>query len=140
MPDIRDLKKQVRRAYQSLVSLYCPALTETVHFTSSGFNHLLYESNRTPRKISEQYMKLMCFQHVPDVIAHCTKISEVRTLKRKDKGIWKTATCYELVYEVEPGKEIQVILERVGNGKLHFLSVMRHNRRPKTQKRPVRRS
>jgi hypothetical protein len=55
MVDIRELINEKRAFYKSIVSLYCPILGETVYFTSEGFNHLLFESNRMPRKLSERY-------------------------------------------------------------------------------------
>lgn len=136
MSNIHDLKKKQRVFYKSIVSVFCPILNDTVYFTSEGFNHLLYDrSNRKPRKISEQFMKLQCLTHAPLVIKKCTVISEIRQIERNIKGKKKSGVHYELVHEVSPGEKIRVIVEKMGTGKYRFLSVMRHGRKLKNKKR-----
>ncbi|MCL4353138.1 hypothetical protein M1615_01545 [Patescibacteria group bacterium] len=135
MANIYDLKKKQKAFYKSIVSVFCPILNDTVYFTSEGFNHLLYDkSNRKPRKISEQFMKLQCLTHAPLVIRKCAFISETRLIERNIKGKKKLGVHYELVYEVKAGEKIRVIVEKIGTGKHKFLSVMRHNGRRKNKK------
>lgn len=135
MVNIYNLKKKQRAFYKGIVSVFCPILNDTVYFTSEGFNHLLYDrSNRKPRKISEQFMKLQCLIHAPLVIQKCMLISETRAIERNVKGKRKSGLHYELVYEVTPGEKIRVIVEKIGTGKHKFLSVMRHGRRVKNKK------
>ena len=57
MSDLKKLVEKQKNFYKGVVSVFCPILNNTVYFTSDGFNHLLYESNRMPRKIGEQFMK-----------------------------------------------------------------------------------
>lgn len=134
MQDIRQLKKQQRAFYANIVSVFCPILNDSVFFTSEGFNHLIYESNRMPRKIGEQFMKLKCLSEAPKVISKCHVISDTRQVQRKIKGIYKTVTRYELVHKVRKDTEIRVIVERIGTGKYRFLSVMPHGRKSKPKK------
>ncbi len=134
MVHISALKEQQRLFYKSIISVKCPILNNPVHFTSEGFNHLLYESNRKPRTIDEQYLKLKCLEYAPEVIKKCALVSETRQLEKRIKGKLKSVTHYELIHEVLPGKQIRVIVEKVGTGKYKFLSVMPHKR--KTKKRP----
>jgi len=123
-----------KRLYKSIVSVYCPILSNTVFFTSEGFNHLLYEDYYHPRNVNEQYMKLKCLPYAPEVVKKCTLISETRKVKRKIKKKFKDAIQYELVHEVSPGKKIRVVVEKIGTGKYRFRSVMPHDR--KSKKRP----
>ena len=135
MTNIYDLKKRQRVFYKSIVSVFCPILNDTVYFTSEGFNHLLYDSsNRKPRSISEQFMKLQCLTHAPLVIQKCTLVSKTRLIERSIKGKKKSGVHYELVYEVKVGEKIRVIIEKIGTGKHKFLSVMRHNKTHKNKK------
>lgn len=134
MIHILTLKEKQRVFYKSIQTVECPILDNPVYFTSEGFNHLLYNSNRTPRAINEQYMKLQCLKYVPEVIKKCEFISETRQINKTIKGKLKSVVYYELVHEVLPGKHIGVIIEKVGSGKYRFLSVMPH--REKTKKRP----
>ena len=122
-----------RAMYKSIVSVFCPILDETVYFTSDGFQHLLYKSNRKPRKLSERYMKLMSLEHAKTVITSCTFVSQSRIVRRKIKGTLRDVVRHELVHEVKQGVQIRVVVEKIGTGKAHFLSVMPHNRRSKPQ-------
>lgn len=135
MGDIRKLKEKQKTFYKSIVSVSCSILNDTVYFTSEGFNHLIYKSNGKPRKISEQFLKLSCLTHAPDVIKKCGQITETRKFKKNVKNKLKDTIHYELVHEVSVGKEMRVIVEKVGTGKHKFLSVMPH-RKHKTKKRP----
>jgi len=140
MVTIYALKEKQKAFYKNIGSVFCPILNDTVYFTSEGFNHLLYESSRKPRTISEQFLKLQCLTHAPTVIRKCKVISEIRTIKRNVKGKVKEGTYYELVYEVKKEENIRVVIEKIGTGKHKFLSVMPHDKRQKIKKRQQRRS
>lgn len=131
MKNIYNLKKIQKAFYKSIVSVFCPLLNEVVYFTSDGFIHLLYESNRMPRNISEQFMKLKCLPHAPIVIQKSKIIVDTRTFEIKVKGKKKTLIQYALAYEVSKGVIIRVVVGRLGAGKLRFISVMPHNNKSK---------
>ena len=65
---LTTLKKQQRAFYESIVSVYCPVIGDTVYFTSKGFNHLIYNTNRRPRKVNEQFLKLKNLSYAPEVV------------------------------------------------------------------------
>jgi len=129
--NIRTLISRQKLFYKSIVSIDCPILNETIYFTSEGFNHLIYESNRAPRKISERYLKLTFLDYVPKVITHCTEILETRKTKRKIWGKYKKILYFTLVYEITKGIKVRVIIEKIGNGKYKFKSVMPHDKKSK---------
>jgi len=123
----------------------CPALGNDVHFTAQGFDHLINESNSTyyrsrPRLASEQYLKLKCLDHAAAVIGGCASVSKVRPIIKKIKGRDRTGFQYELVHEIAPDKKMRVIVEKIGNGKHKFVSIMWHDHRSKPKKRPKGRS
>lgn len=136
MADYRKFIGKQKAFYKSIVSVTCPILNDTVYFTSDGFLHLIYESNRKPRKQSEQYLKLKCLDHAPAVLGNCTQILEARPKTKKVKGKIKTGYDYELVHEVTPGQYISVVVEKIGSGKYKFVSVMRLNKKSGTKKHP----
>jgi|GEM_PF-1111341 len=131
MVNIYKLIRLSKSFYKKIGSIYCSILNDNVYFTSEGFNHLLYESYGRPRNVNERYMKLKCLPYAPQVIKKCTSISEVRKVKRRIKNKLKNATHYELIHEVHPGKKIRVIVEKIGNGKYRFMSVMPHDKKSK---------
>lgn len=138
--DIKELRKKQKAFYDSIVSVYCPILKETVYFTSDGFNHLIFESNRQRRIVGEQYMKLMCLDHAPVVVSNSQK-STKRITRKKVNGKWKNVEQFKLVFEVEAGKKIRVVIEKRGSGKCIFWSIMPHDKAskpPKTKKHPVK--
>jgi len=137
MSDIRTLIQKQKSFYKNIISINCPILNETVYFTSEGFNHLIYESNRAPRKISEQYLKLIFLKYVPKVITNCIEILETRKTKRKIWGKYKKIICYTLVYEVIKGIKVRVIIEKIGNGKCKFKSVMPHDKKSKIYSKKI---
>lgn len=138
--DIIKLVEEQRAYYKSIVSVYSPILEGTVYFTSIGFNHLLYEANRRPRKLSERYMKLKCLNHATTVLVKCDAISKTRQVEVKIKGKTKKVIWHELVCEIQQGVIIRVIVEKVGTGKLKFKSIMPHKNSSKPKKRPNGRS
>lgn len=121
--DIRPFIKKQKKFYKSLTFINCPILEDSVYFTSSGFNHLLYKSNRRPRNVGERILKLRCLTFAPEVIKKCVLISETRQTEK--------VIHYELVHEVSKGKKIRVIIEKPSMGKYKFLSVMPHDRKSK---------
>lgn len=124
MKDLATLKEEVLDLYRNVGSVYCPILQATVNFTSEGFNHLIYESNRKPRNINEQYLKLSNFCYAPRVLERCKVVTETREMSRFVKGKLKKVLRYELVHEAIPGKKIRVIVQKIGTGAYTFLSVM----------------
>lgn len=135
---LKTLIAEQKAFYNSLVSVFCPILNETVYFTSEGFNHLMFKNSRIPRSSAEQFMKLKCLKYVPKVITNCSQKGQIRQDKRKIKGKWKKVLRFEIVHEVEKGASVRVIIERIGTGRYHFWSVMPHNNRSKKVLTPTK--
>ena len=137
---LKKLKLKQRKFYKSIESVFCPALKENIYFTSKGFNHLLYDSNHMPRKVSEQYLKLKLFEYVPKLIKESTRIHSIRIFKKgafyKNRREIITITRYALVGNVRDIGRIRVIIERINSDKYCFLSDM-PNKRSKKQKAPL---
>ena len=133
MKGIRALKRKQKLLYKSIVSVECPILKETIYFTSEGFNHLIYDSNRKPRNINEQFLKLSCLAHVPKAIEQCQTILSVRKLKKKIRGKYKKVAHYGLIGKIKRDLTIRVIVEKVGRGKCKFLSVMPHDKKTRIE-------
>lgn len=128
---LRTLIIEQKAFYNSIVSIFCPILNETVYFTSEGFNHLLYENYGKPRTPAEKFMKLKCLSHVPKVVKNCSRQVAIRKIRRKTKGVWKNGLHFELVHGVKTGASIRVIVEKIGTGHHRFWSVMPHDNKSK---------
>jgi len=66
--NIYKLRKKSKALYKNIISVFCPILNNTVYFTSEGYNHLLYEDFNHPRRVNEQYMKLICLPYASDIL------------------------------------------------------------------------
>lgn len=135
---LKTLIAEQKAFYDSIVSVFCPILNETVYFTSAGFNHLLFKNNRVPRSPAEQFMKLKCLSYVPKVIENCSKKGQIRRDRRKVKGKWKKVLRFEIVHEVTKGASIRVVVEKIGTGHYHFWSVMPHDNKSKKVLTPTK--
>jgi hypothetical protein len=118
--------------YDSIGSVYCPALKKKVIFNSDGFRHLLYESNGKPRTVQERIYKLTLLPLVIPTIKSAASINEERDIQvrygRKSDSKIKNGKACALVAPV--GKnglvKVRVILNKIGDGHLTFRSVMKH--------------
>lgn len=130
--DIKTLLSQMRPYYKSLVSVYCPILNETIYFSSDGFNHLIFDTNRKPRNINEQYLKLKYLPKAREVIEKCPLVTETRVIN--------DGTGHEITFYCLEFSKTRVIIKRKGTGKHKFQSVMPILKHHKNKKRPSRRS
>jgi len=88
-----------------------------VHFNTEGLNHLLY-SRRRPRGYQERYYRAVLIAHLVDVVMNAKTATQKTTIDGKTIHLWS------LEYKI--GNDIvKVILRKVGNGNVHFLSAMK---------------
>ncbi len=117
--------------YRALVAVMCPALKDTVSFPSDGFNHLIYKSHRSERDRSSQVMRFKLLARAVYLIGTTTTFQEydetIRefTVKRYKKKIKETkAVQYWGIIAIVDNRKIKVIVRKIGNGSLHFWSVV----------------
>lgn len=129
----KDLLKKRRAEYKSYIAPFSPAIREYVRFNSDGFNHLRYHVDGRPRSPSEQMYKLGLLPLVIPVIHTATivdkyerRLAPIGRRKKDGKRIMKEIEYWGLVAIV--GKQsvrLNVVLRRIGNGNIHFWSVMK---------------
>ena len=81
----------------------------------------------------------MCLPHAPRVIRE-SKEFKARNTTKEIKGKKKSVIQYGLVSEIAKDTEMRVVLEKIGTGKVEFVSVMPNNKRSRNKKRPRGRS
>jgi hypothetical protein len=90
--------------------------------------------------VNEPFLKLQLLAYAPDIVRKCAKVGEIRKAKKLFKGIEKEVIHSELIHDFGKGIKVAVIVEKVGTGKLKFLSVksLSRNRQnsSSTKKRP----
>ena len=111
------LLEKRRAEYRKFTPLFCPCLNEQITFNSDGFNHLRFHLEHKARTQAEQVHKLNFLPHVRTVLIKASKIESYRKINKSE--YW--ALCATI------GKgnlKVRVIIRRIGNGKMHFWSVM----------------
>ncbi len=125
------IREDAEAFYRTLPDHNCPALNSSVSFSSHGFNHLIYRKGRTERDRSSQIMRFKLLSKAHELIAITTTIQEYedtlkefRVKKHKEKvSITKQVKYWGLI-AIIGDRKIKVILRRIGNGNLHFWSVI----------------
>ena len=111
--------------YKSLQPCYCPAARVTVHFTSNGLNHILYDRRR-PRSHNERHYRAGLITYIVEVITNSAKAIQKTYADDPACRLW--ILWHEVVDGNGQKLKIKVILRKNGNGNVHFLSVMQKKR------------
>ncbi|MCX6761193.1 MAG: hypothetical protein NTZ84_03790 [Candidatus Nealsonbacteria bacterium] len=120
MPSSSFIENQ-KKVYKTLQSCFCPAIQETVHFTSEGLNHLLYHRRR-PRNHDERHYRAGLIPYLTVVINNSTRA--VKEIKSENPLV----VVWLLSHEININNKrqiVKVILSQKGAGKVKFLSAMR---------------
>src|SRR3989344_2750871 len=92
------MREDAHNFYLSIGSVRCPALDrELVHFTSEGFNHLIYKGNRSERPKENQMMRFKILSKAKEIIDIATTYQEydeglITLSKKKFKRIIQETT------------------------------------------------
>lgn len=116
----KDLYTQSKLKYENFESVICPALNIKVNFNAKGFNHLTFKNPRNPRNIGDQMNRLKLLDLMFEFIQHTNTFQEyekIETEGQKVKEYWGLIAIYK-------NKKLKVILRKIGNGEVHFWSVI----------------
>ena len=130
----KELIKQRRAWYKTIGKIKCPILNEEVVFNSKGFYHLRYDSFGKARSVPEQQYKIGLLPLVIPVIKNVTKIFDYKK-EQYSKPLKKFFEIWELravVGKSDPAL-VCVVLRRIGNGNITFLSVYKRGGRKKSK-------
>jgi len=127
-----NLLEKKRREYKAYLPMFCPAVNERVIFNADGFGHLRFHLDGSARKPKEQIYKLSLLPLVRSairlahVVGHEKRFAPVNRKKRHGHRVLREVDYWGLEAKVGKRKTIvRVILRKIGDGKLHFWSVMR---------------
>lgn len=129
--DYERQKATAHAVYTRTKPVLSPALGERVSFTAEGFNHILFKGSRRERERSSQIMRFRLLPRAIRLIAHANtfqefeeksreyevKVQKKRRLKTKLVRYWGIIAIFE-------ERKIKVILRKIGNGQLHFWSIV----------------
>jgi hypothetical protein len=131
MSQYDSLREETQNWFQSLKPVQSPILHSDIHFTSEGFEHIVYKRARAERDKNSQTMRFKLLPLAVKLIGLSTTFQEYEedvkqiTIKRRKKKVQvsKKVQYWGLIAIIE-GRKIKVIIRKVGNGQHHFWSVI----------------
>ncbi|OGI77084.1 hypothetical protein A3C57_02680 [Candidatus Nomurabacteria bacterium RIFCSPHIGHO2_02_FULL_33_12] len=125
------IREDAEKYYISLPDLDCKAVPFKVSFSSNGFNHLIYRKGRTERDRISQIMRFKLLTKAYELISLTTtfqeyenSLKEFKVKKHKEKVYVTKQVQYWGLIAIMGDRKIKVILRKIGNGNLHFWSVV----------------
>ncbi len=135
--DLHTLVASSKILYEKNQTIRCPFFEGDVTLNADGFNHLLYKTNRLPRNVKAQLLKLRLLKKALRIIQKAGTVQEYRVKIEKfgkvsKDGFTKTKQVEYWAFHHIVGEQkkflIRVIVRRIGDGKPHFWSVMPHGK------------
>ena len=131
MPDYNEIREEAQKLYSTFSKVFCPALGQHIHFTSNGFNHLIYKSSKKERDKRTQILRFDMLEKAKFILEHSTTFQEFeenmeyRRVNRHGKyiNINLLVKSWGFVAVVEKFR-VRVVVTQVGNSKIEFLSVI----------------
>jgi hypothetical protein len=132
LEEYQSIRNSTQNFYNQKQYIRCPALNnEMVHFTSEGFNHLVYKNDRNERDKGIQIMKFKLLPRAVEIIGLSTtyqeydeNIKDIRKKKHKKIVCESAVVKYWGLVAVIRNTRVKVIIRQIGNGQKHFWSVI----------------
>ena len=130
--DYVEIKKKAVELYATFGAIQCPALgDQNVHFTSEGFNHLVYKASKKPRDERVQILRFDMLEKAKFILETSTTYQEYdedivnKKVNRRGKWVYKNVIirCWGFIAIVRRFR-VKVVVRQEGNGKLEFQSVV----------------
>jgi hypothetical protein len=125
-------KEKASNLYKTFKSIKSSAIHgQTINFTSEGFNHLLFKNARNIRPISDQIFRFRLLEFAYKVLKISTTYQEYEEIlqeikvRKSGKRLNESRTVkYWGFIAIISGMKIKVLVRLVGEGQLHFWSVI----------------
>ena len=129
--DYERHKATAQDIYAGTKPVLSPALGERVSFTAEGFNHFLFKGSRSERERLSQIMRFKLLPRAIRLIGYANTIQEFEEAPReyvvkvrKKRRLKTKLVRYWGIIAIFEDRKIKVILRKIGNGKLHFWSIV----------------
>ncbi len=127
----RKLRNETRKLYSETRPLYSHALNKIIIFNAHGFKHILYKGSMFARDRESQELRMSLFPIAIRLIKRANLFQEyeerlirfkIKTRKRHSYS--SKSVHYWGIIAIFEGQKIKVVLRRVGNGEIHFWSII----------------
>lgn len=127
-----EIRATADALYKSFRPVRCAALkNQEIHFTSEGFNHLVYRIPKQERDKRVQIMRFELLEKARELIELTTTLQEyedyltqIPRWMNKRKEMTNVKICDFGLVGIIKGFRIKVVLRKTGNGKTEFHSVI----------------
>ncbi|MDO8469627.1 MAG: hypothetical protein Q7S84_01225 [bacterium] len=132
MSNYEKLRGDAQKFYSEIGSVFSPAFSQKVQFSSEGFNHIIFKSPRTERERSSQILRLKLLPLAIKLVADSTthqefeeSLKEFDVMRFKKRARKTMMVRYWGIIAIVEGRKIKVIIRKVGdNGAMHFWSIV----------------
>ena len=119
------LKEKAKEKYKNTEKIMSPFFNDYIYLTGDGFHHLSYAKNRTSRKLEEKILKFIALDYVYELLEKSATIQEYREITINEKVIKYFGM---IAIDKNLKRKTRVIIRKVGNGNIHFWSVMPYSK------------
>ena len=129
--EYEELKKEAQELYNSTGKIFSPLLNEKVSFSSEGFNHIMFKAGGKGRERSSQVLRFQLLERAIKLLKISTTYQEyeenaksvIVEEHKKKVSKWKIVKYWGLIGIID-NRKIKVIVRKIGNGNIHFWSVI----------------
>ena len=139
----KQKKEKARQIYDSQRTIFSPFFKQDIILNSDGFHHLRYSARRERNK-NEQILKFTLLPLGLQIIKTATTLQEYRKLlspvgekSKRDGSVamkmieWWGFIAIFVKHEIK----VRVVLRKVGEGNIHFWSVMQKRNNSKNKRK-----
>ncbi len=134
MEDISNydsLRENALSFYNRVGKVFSPALNQEIRFPSEAFNHIIFKGSRSEREKPSQILRFKLLPLAIKLIKISTTYQEYEeslkefVIKSHKQRVKKTQVVkYWGIIAIIDGRKIKAIIRKVGDGNLHFWSVV----------------
>ncbi|MFA6273594.1 MAG: hypothetical protein WC662_00335 [Candidatus Paceibacterota bacterium] len=131
LEEYNKIREEAQKRYSTFQKVFCPALGQHVHFTSNGFNHLIYKSAKKERDKKTQILRFDMLEKAKFILENSTMFQEFeenmeyRRVNRHGKyvAVNLVVRSWGFIAMVEKFR-VKVVATQIGNSKIEFFSVI----------------
>jgi len=129
--DYANIRNKAKEIYDTFDKVFCPAIGQHIHFTSNGFNHLVYKNAKKERSERVQILRFDLLKKAKFIIENSTTFQEFeeeyeyRRVNRYGKYISVNLLVkYWGFVAIIDRFRVKVVVRQIGNSKVEFYSVI----------------
>jgi len=126
-----EIRKDSKELYNTFLKVFSPALGQHIHFTSNGFNHLIYKSAKKERDKKTQILRFDLIKKAKIILERSTTFQEFEEEMEytrvnrhgKYQSVNLVVKYWGFVAIIDKFR-VKVVVRQVGNSKAEFYSVI----------------